>query len=139
MAASVEAAFQPYRLEASNPPRPSTVLGPPRPGYVMVSQLMPVMGRAGAFRDESLSQIRLVQAALALKSYRHEHAAYPATLAALPSEIRQDPFSGKDLVYRRTDSGYLLYSIGQNLKDDGGKVPEKSEDRTKSGDLVWGE
>jgi hypothetical protein len=61
------------------------------------------------------------------------------TLSQLPQPLPQDPFSGKDFVYRRTGGDYSLYSIGQNLKDDGGKVPEKSEDRTKSGDLVWGE
>ncbi len=56
--------------------------------------------------------------------YHAEHDSYPPTLDALKSadlpEIPTDPFSGKSLVYRTTGDGYLLYSVGFNLKDDGG-------------------
>ena len=36
-------------------------------------------------------------------------------------EVPKDPFSGKELVYRVTPTGYLLYSVGVDGKDDGGK------------------
>ena len=32
-----------------------------------------------------------------------------------------DLFSGKPLVYRPDDKGYLLYSVGVNGQDDGGR------------------
>ena len=31
-----------------------------------------------------------------------------------------DPFSDGSFVYKKTDSGFLLYSFGMNLEDDGG-------------------
>ena len=33
-----------------------------------------------------------------------------------------DPFTGKNLIYRKSDSEYLVYSLGQDLKDDGGSI-----------------
>jgi len=57
------------------------------------------------------------------------------TLAAAPRAIPREPagiarralartadlFSGKDFVYRRDGEEFTLYSIGPDLKDDGGK------------------
>ena len=63
---------------------------------------------------------------LALRAYRLEHGAYPATLAALtPAYLKQipnDPFAASGpLHYKRQGSKYVLYSIGPDGKDDGGK------------------
>jgi hypothetical protein len=62
---------------------------------------------------------------LALAEYRSKHGAYPKELAALVPEVLKelpvDPFSEKPLVYRLTDKGYVLYSVGPNGVDDGGK------------------
>jgi len=33
-----------------------------------------------------------------------------------------DPYSNGPLVYKKTDSGFLLYSFGMNLMDDGGEL-----------------
>ncbi|HWA81867.1 MAG TPA: hypothetical protein VG820_00425, partial [Fimbriimonadaceae bacterium] len=52
---------------------------------------------------------------------------YPAALPNL-GEISLDPMDGKPLRYRRTGSGFTLYSIGHNLKDDGGSP----DDRTRT-------
>jgi len=41
----------------------------------------------------------------------------PAFLSSVPSDV----FSGKAIVYRAQSDGYLLYSIGPNGKDDGGR------------------
>ena len=49
--------------------------------------------------------------------------------------LRVDPFSGKDLVYRKTADGFTLYSVGGNQKDDGGK---HSTDWKDEGDyVIW--
>jgi hypothetical protein len=31
-----------------------------------------------------------------------------------------DPFTDRPFIYRRTEKGYVLYSLWWNLKDDGG-------------------
>ena len=57
---------------------------------------------------------------------------------ALEWETPEDPFSGKDFVYRRDDKGYLLYSLGSDLDDDGGKPPKYlSGSGTFDGDRAW--
>lgn len=32
-----------------------------------------------------------------------------------------DPFTGKSMLFTRTDNGFQLLSVGQNLRDDGGE------------------
>jgi hypothetical protein len=79
-----------------------------------------------------------------LERYRLTDSEYPASLDVLvPQFIEQlppDVIGGQPLHYRRTDDGkFVLYSIGWNEKDDGGKAAYKhdgSEDRL-NGDWVW--
>jgi hypothetical protein len=51
---------------------------------------------------------------------------YPEKLTDLVpkylKELPGDVFSGKDLIYARTEAGYLFYSVGPNGKDDGGRL-----------------
>ena len=42
-------------------------------------------------------------------------------------EIPLDLFIDKPLHYEREGKGYLLYSVGMNLKDDGGSDDRKKE------------
>jgi hypothetical protein len=84
-----------------------------------------------------LANLRLAQTAIALEKFRSDHAnRYPDALTELtpnylPS-VPADPFDGKPLRYRKTGEGYVLYSIGRNLKDDGGKPGHGME-----GDIVF--
>lgn len=45
----------------------------------------------------------------------------------LSDDIKVDPYNGQTLKIKRVEAGWLVYSVGPNLKDDGGKI-EKSED-----------
>ena len=59
----------------------------------------------------------------------------PAILPALPL----DPFTGKDYLYRKENGGFVVYSVGENLVDDGGVDRFSAEGReTGSTDIVWG-
>ncbi len=76
---------------------------------------------------------------LALDAYRLDRGVYPTDLSALSSEYLSDkhfdPFaSGKPFHYMLKKHGYLLYSIGPDGKDDGGKplIAGKLDDPTKS-------
>ena len=60
----------------------------------------------------------------------------PDSLDALESKLGQtiiDPFTGKPLLYKRTAKGYLLWSVGPNFKDDGGKAHPDPW----GADIVW--
>jgi hypothetical protein len=66
---------------------------------------------------------------LALAAYHNDKHSYPKKLADLSPKyidsIPLDPFSDQDYKYSQLpDGGYLLYSIGRNRKDDGGKKLE---------------
>ena len=68
---------------------------------------------------------RMVMLAFALAGYRADRHEYPKALADLvPAYIDalpKDPFSDGELHYKSENSGYLLYSVGKNGKDDGGR------------------
>ncbi|MHB1033971.1 MAG: hypothetical protein ACYC0Y_04930 [Pirellulales bacterium] len=42
----------------------------------------------------------------------------------LPAEAITDPFTGKPLHVKKTPRGWLVYSVAQNLRDDGGKLDD---------------
>jgi hypothetical protein len=78
---------------------------------------------------------RSMRAALLIEQFRREHGRLPETLDEVPAMAergaRTDPFTGDDLIYRRTDVRYVVYSVDINLSDDGG--PPIDEGR--SGDI----
>jgi hypothetical protein len=46
----------------------------------------------------------------------------------LPADATTDPFNDKPLNLKRTDEGWIIYSVGKNLKDDGGQLDEDLTD-----------
>src|SRR3954468_20215531 len=63
--------------------------------------------------------------AIEVERYRSGHnGELPTALEALrpplSSNFLKDPFDGKPLRFRATETGYVVYSVGANLKDDGG-------------------
>ena len=76
--------------------------------------------------DYDQTENRLLMTVCALRAYRLDHGSYPSTLADLvPTYLRGmpvDPFSpGSPLAYRKTPKSFILYSIGPDIVDDGGK------------------
>jgi len=80
-----------------------------------------------------IAQNRLLRVALELRAQKLEHGAYPDTF-----QTPLDPFSpaSQPLIYRRTATDYLLYSVGPDGVDDGGKVISGKLQSTSRGDLV---
>lgn len=70
--------------------------------------------------------IRMASLACALERFRIANARYPERLEELVPQfigkLPHDPCDGQPFRYRITPEGYLLYSIGMDRKDDGGKV-----------------
>lgn len=87
-------------------------------------------------RDRAAMEFQLTRVGLALVEYERETGAYPPKLAILTPKyltaVPVDVFSGEPLRYRRTGEGFVLYSMGLNLEDDGGTAG-KGMDR---GDIV---
>jgi hypothetical protein len=81
--------------------------------------------------------------ACALERYSIAHAEYPELLAALVPQfidrIPHDVINDGQLKYRRTNDGFVLYSVGWNEKDDGGTQMLTKDGRSNfdNGDWVW--
>jgi len=93
-------------------------------------------------------QIRIDETRLVcgLERYHLAHGVYPDSLDALfpayISRLPHDVINGESYHYRlRPDGAFLLYSIGWNQKDDGGKVVYNKDGSNKidpkEGDWVW--
>lgn len=91
---------------------------------MMIGMLMPTLGRAVQIEDEARMSAQLAVLGYSLAAYRADKGKYPDKLADLaPAYIKtipKDSFTDKDLAYKKAGKGFVLYSLGPNMKDDGG-------------------
>lgn len=94
-------------------------------GAVLVALLAPAVRKVQDAADRTEQIDRNVRVALALAAHRADHRAYPEKLESLSPKylnaIPGDVFSGKPLIYARTEAGYKFYSVGANGKDEEGR------------------
>lgn len=107
----------------------------------MIGALFPDF-HSSFLREATLEAVMLTtQVGLICKIYKARTGRYPEKLEALvPDFLREvpiDPFTGKPLVYKIVNGELLIYSLGSNQKDDGGRssavtqlVMEKDDDWT---------
>jgi hypothetical protein len=101
-----------------------------------------VRSRGSFVRSEA--RLTVIGTEVALRRYRADHGSYPTDLRALTSTylktVPVDPFGqGRSLCYKAINGGksFLLYSIGSDMKDDGGRF-EGWTNMKSSGDIVAG-
>jgi hypothetical protein len=80
-------------------------------------------------RQRSHALNALLQTDLAVRLFRHERGRLPQTLAELVPvylpEVPLDPYSQKPLIYQAEDDNFVLYSVGEDGVDNGGRcTPE---------------
>lgn len=96
--------------------------------YLPVFVMLPAIGRAATQAEITTQRRDAALTAIALELYRRRNGAYPETLDPLVPELLPtlpvDRFDGQPLRYRLSDEGPLLYSIGSDRIDDGGKPAE---------------
>ncbi|MGA2032993.1 MAG: alpha/beta hydrolase [Thermoguttaceae bacterium] len=112
-----------------------------RMGQVFVALLLPALSACAQAEDRATMQFDLTRLAFALAAYHADCGAYPAKLAELApkyvAEVPKDIFSDSELHYRPQGAGYLLYSVGPNGKDDGGRgVDDRKEGGEGWDDIV---
>ena len=75
--------------------------------------------------DLATARLRLLAVELAIRCFRCEEGIAPPHLQhLLPKYLHRmptDPFTGLSLVYKQTGTNWLLYSVGSDRVDDGGK------------------
>jgi hypothetical protein len=97
-------------------------------GHRVVDSLLIAMSTVQDAADRAEQVQRNLHIAFALAVYRGDFGRYPGTLEALAprylERVPEDVFSGQPLIYRPAKTGYLLYSVGVNGKDEGGHGPD---------------
>jgi hypothetical protein len=92
---------------------------------ILVSLLVPAVQAAVSAEIRNDARMGITLTACALQAYQRDYKRYPDSLAALGGvyieKLPEDPFRGKSLIYRLQAKSFLLYSVGPNLKDEGGK------------------
>jgi len=116
------------------------------PWNILVTMTSPVFGPA--LRKFAQSQVWVDEAQIAcgLERYHLAHNGYPSTLNALVpetiAELPHDIINGQPYRYHLNPDGtFLLYSVGWNQTDDGGKTAYKPDAPSlmdpEHGDWVW--
>jgi hypothetical protein len=101
--------------------------------HILLHAIMPALARVNTIDLRNIAQLRTARIALAIERYRLAAGSLPDTLADLVpaylDAVPTDPFDGNELRYKRLEPGFVVYSIGEDLSDEGGK--EKPPRRTK--------
>jgi hypothetical protein len=103
--------------------------------YPLTDRLAPWLDTTKAFHCEMSAWVQVTRTGLALLRYRQTHGAFPDTLNALDLDGLIDPYTRKPLCYRNEQGQFIVYSVGSDLTDNGGKEQERHP--RKGDDLVW--
>src|SRR5262245_7668910 len=94
-------------------------------GDILICLAAPAFHKIQQAADRTEQWQANLHIAFALACYQRENGHYPMRLEALAPKylpkIPKDSFSGKALIYRPSEGGYLLYSVGVNGEDDEGR------------------
>ena len=110
-------AVEPYRAESS------LLLHWNRP---LAHMVLPGLYKALVRDTSSLARLRAATLSLAIERYRNAHdGRLPESLQTLVPdylpEISADPYTGQPMHFKRNPQGYVIYSVGADLEDNGGR------------------
>ncbi len=112
----------------------------PQHRYFLLYTLVPAIDRISELRFQTKALYEATLTVLALQRWQLAHGEYPASLDELIAahylkQLPDDPYSGKPLVYSKTEENFTLYSLGRDFIDDGGEYG-----KDKRGKLnIWGD
>ena len=106
---------------------------------MMVRMLMPAYARVIQIDLRSRARMRAAAAGLAIERYRLARGELPDTLGELVpayfNAVPRDPFDGAELRYKRLEKGFVVYSVGEDGSDDGGR--ERNRKRKENWDETF--
>ncbi|MBA7616956.1 hypothetical protein ES703_24259 [subsurface metagenome] len=115
-------------------------------GNVLLQIFSSAFARVNEIANRNKTEVYATVTLLALLRYEKDKGSYPNDLQQLITagylrQLPMDSFSDKPLVYKKTDDNFILYSIGPNFVDDGGKPGRDRKGRVKlwmdEGDVVF--
>src|SRR5215218_5867608 len=107
-------------------------------GGILSGLLLPASYKAMYAALDGDATRGLVRLAVAAAAHKAKHGRYPEKLAELVPEFLQevppDPYDGRPIRLRRVEGGLVLYSVGRDRKDDGGRTMDETQ---QEGDRVF--
>ena len=101
--------------------------------HILLHVIIPALSGITTLELRTIAYLRTSRIALAVQRFRLTAGKLPDALIDLVpaylDAVPTDPFDGKDLRYEKLGIGFVVYSVGQDLRDDGGT--EKPPRRTK--------
>jgi hypothetical protein len=105
--------------------------------------LVPTLHRSAEIAERALGQRDGLLVGLALEMYHRRNQRYPDTLKQLTPgllpEVPADRITGDPLKYRLIDGKPLVYSVGVDRIDDGGRVPLRNGKPDSNSAAKWGD
>lgn len=93
-------------------------------GNMLLAELFGPVQDFETAKVRSAMRTQLSYCVFALAAWKNMYGEYPERTDQLSPKLLKsvpmDLFTEQSLVYRRTETGYILYSVGPNMKDDGG-------------------
>jgi hypothetical protein len=97
---------------------------------IVTHGVMPGMTNVANRYRGSVGNLRCASVALGLERYRRDHSHWPDSLDVLVPKylaaVPKDPQDGKPLRFKRLPDGVLIYWIGHDGIDDGGKLNRRN-------------
>jgi hypothetical protein len=97
--------------------------------HVLAHVLAPALNRISILESRAQADMDLARIALAIERYRLAKGELPEQLTDLVpaylAEVPTDPFDGQPIRYRPTEPGYVVYSVGDDGNENGGKEKEQ--------------
>jgi hypothetical protein len=118
-----------------------SVITLPKEKYLLSTMGLPTLFPADVREARSDALLGAAELGLANRIYRQKHGKFADSLNQLTPEILSslplDPFTGKNYIYRLKDKGFIVYSVADNLKDDGGISQFSEQGKKGDYDIVW--
>ena len=92
--------------------------------YPSTMELRGLLDRVRVLLEQDRAMVRALRVLNVLQLKAQPDAKEPPKLSelGLPQEVTIDPFDGKPLRVKKVRQGWLIYSVGKNLADDGGDI-----------------
>ena len=103
--------------------------GSPGRMQVMTRLAVPSLEASLVVLSRDLAWVRCLRVLNALQRQRGQAPQTEPALSqlGLPADVTTDPFNGAPLLLKKLPEGWLIYSVGRNLTDDGGKLSDQQD------------
>jgi len=97
--------------------------------HILLHTIMPPLSHITSIELRTIAYLRTARTALAVLRFRLAAGRLPDALTDLVpaylDAVPTDPFDGNEIRYKKLEAGFVVYSIGEDLSDDGGQERTK--------------